>query len=225
MAIFAVGGHISLANPADAKSPRSDQIDIRIKAFIAEALGIGPAQAFVLQKQYYHQYGTSLRGLMINHQVDPDAFLDFVHDIDHSVLNLNPALDAALARLPGRKFVYTNGSTRHAQHVLARLGIAAHLAEIFDVRASGYIPKPDPAAYAAFIAKHVIAPDRAAMFEDLPRNLKPAVDLGMLGVWVRHPENRLREGEDTSHCHYVTDDLTAWLQDAAAQTGRDFADS
>ncbi|MHB1208046.1 MAG: pyrimidine 5'-nucleotidase [Rhodospirillaceae bacterium] len=191
------------------------QIDVRIKAFIADALNMTPDEAFVLQKKYYREHGTSLRGLMINHDVSPDAFLDYVHDIDHSVLAPNPALESAIARLPGRKFVYTNGSTYHAEQTLIRLGIAAHFSEIFDIRASGYVPKPDPDAYADFIAKHVIAPERAAMFEDLPRNLKPAVDLGMTGVWVRHPETLLFENEDTSHCHFVTDNLTAWLGDTA----------
>jgi putative hydrolase of the HAD superfamily len=195
------------------------QIDVRIKAFIAEALKVGLDEAFVLQKKYYREFGTSLRGLMLNHGVEPDAFLDYVHDIDHAVLAPNPALNTALKALPGRKLVYTNGSTYHAEQTLIRLGIAAHFSEIFDIRASRYIPKPDPGAYADFIAKHVIAPERAAMFEDLPRNLKPAVDLGMTGVWVRHPETRLFDNEDTSHCHFVTDDLTAWLTDTAKDLG------
>jgi putative hydrolase of the HAD superfamily len=191
------------------------QIDVRIKAFIADALKMDLDQAFALQKKYYREYGTSLRGLMLNHGVPPDDFLDYVHDIDHSVLAPNPALETALGRLPGRKLVYTNGSTYHAEQTLIRLGIAAHFSEIFDIRASGYIPKPDPDAYADFVAKHVIAPKRTVMFEDLPCNLKPAVDLGVTGVWVRHPETQLFENEDTSHCHFVTDDLTAWLTDAA----------
>ena len=194
------------------------QIDVRIKAFIADLLRMNPDEAFALQKEYYHQYGTSLRGLMNNHGVDPDVFLDFVHDIDHSVLNPNPALEQALAALPGRKLVYTNGSTGHAERTLERLGIAAHFSEIFDIRASRFVPKPDPRAYADFIARHVVDPHRAAMFEDLPRNLKPAVDLGMIGVWVRHPETKLLPDEGTGHCHFVTDDLTAWLLDAVAKT-------
>lgn len=193
---------------------------MRIKAFIAKTLSIGPDEAFVLQKQYYHAHGTSLRGLMIHHDVEPDAFLDYVHDIDHSVLPPNPALEAAIARLPGRKFVYTNGSTYHAEQTLKRLGVARHFAGIFDIKASRYIPKPDPGAYAEFIARHMIAPARAAMFEDLPRNLKPAVDLGMTAVWVRHPETRLLPGEDTGHCHYVTDDLPAWLAETGATLAR-----
>ncbi len=190
------------------------QIDVRIKGFIARTLSLSPDEAFTLQKKYYHEHGTSLRGLMMHHGVEPDEFLDYVHDIDHSVLPANPALEAALARLPGRKFVYTNGSTYHAEQTLKSLGIDRHFAEIFDIKASRYIPKPDPGAFAEFIAQHVIAPERAAMFEDLPRNLKPAVDLGMTAVWVRHPETQLLPGEDTGHCHYVTDDLPAWLGDA-----------
>lgn len=195
------------------------QIDVRIKAFIARTLGVDSDEAFFLQKKYYHEHGTSLRGLMMHHGVEPDVFLDYVHDIDHSVLPANPALEGAIAALPGRKFVYTNGSTYHAEQTLKRLGIDAHFAEIFDIKASGYIPKPDPGAYAEFIARHVIAPERAAMFEDLPRNLKPAADLGMTAVWVRHPETRLLPGEETGHCHYVTDDLPAWLAGAGRALG------
>jgi putative hydrolase of the HAD superfamily len=191
------------------------QIDVRIKMFIAEALKLTPDEAYALQKHYYYRFGTTLRGLMINHAIDPDAFLDYVHDIDHSVLCADPHLDEALARLPGRKFVYTNGSARHAERTLEQLGIAAHFSEVCDIKASGYIPKPDPQPYADFIARHRIDGKRAAMFEDSPRNLKPAAALGMVTVWVRHPENAaLKGGEDTAHCDFVTDDLVAWLAHA-----------
>jgi putative hydrolase of the HAD superfamily len=187
------------------------QIDVRMKAYIAKALGLSLEESFKLQKAYYHQYGTSLRGLVLHHQIDPDAFLDYVHDIDHSVLDANPALDALLHALPGRKLIYTNGSAYHAESVVKRMGIAGHFADIFDIRASAYIPKPDPAAYAQMIAKHAVTPTKAVMFEDSHKNLKPAADLGMKTVWVRHPENAALPDEDVSHCGYVTDDLMAWL--------------
>ncbi|MGE4062187.1 MAG: pyrimidine 5'-nucleotidase [Rhodospirillaceae bacterium] len=188
------------------------QIDVRMKTFIAKALNITPDEAFKLQKQYYHRYGTSLRGLTLHHDVDPDAFLDYVHDIDHSVLNADPRLEALLAALPGRKLIYTNGSAYHAESVVKRLGVAHHFADIFDIRASAYIPKPDPAAYAAMIAKHAVTPAKAVMFEDSHKNLAPAAALGMKTVWVKHEGLPSYEGEDLSHCHYMTDDLLGWLQ-------------
>lgn len=190
------------------------QIDVRMKSFIARALNMSPDDAFALQKSYYHKYGTSLRGLTLHHQIDPDAFLDYVHDIDHSVLNADPRLDALLEALPGRKLIYTNGSAYHAESVVKRLGVARHFSDIFDIRASDYIPKPDPAAYAAMIAKHAVTPRRAVMFEDSHKNLAPAAALGMKTVWVRHAGMPASEGEDLAHCHYVTDDLLGWLSAA-----------
>ncbi|MBF0561804.1 MAG: pyrimidine 5'-nucleotidase [Alphaproteobacteria bacterium] len=195
------------------------QIDRRMKLYIAQALGLEPDQAFRLQKQYYREYGTTLRGLMLRHGLEPEPFLEFVHAVDHSVLSPNPALDAALARLPGRKLVFTNGSERHAIEVLAHLGIAAHFEAIFDIRAGGYIPKPDPKSYAQMVRHHAIDPRTAAMFEDSAENLIPAAALGMTTVWVRHPSVAQSdwcapEPADISHCHHITGDLVAWLGQA-----------
>jgi len=187
------------------------QIDKRMKAFIANALNMTPEDAFVLQKQYYHKHGTTLRGLMINHDVDPNAFLDYVHDIDHSVLSADAKLDQALRVLPGRKFIYTNGSAYHARSVMERLGVAHHFASVYDIHASNYIPKPDPAPYVEMVTKHTIDPSRAVMFEDSHHNLKPAADMGMTTVWVRHAESRVAPDDDLSHCHYTTEDLVGWL--------------
>ncbi len=189
------------------------QIDTRMKAFIGRLLNLSPDDAFTLQKDYYWKYGTTLRGLMLNHDVIPDEFLEYVHDIDHSTLSADAALDAALTLLPGRKFIYTNGSERHAVNVMDRLGVTRHFDGIFDIRASNYIPKPEPAPYAEMIARHAIAPGRAIMFEDIHRNLKPAADLGMETVWVRHAENPAKPGEDLSHCGHVTEDLIGWLHE------------
>jgi len=187
------------------------QIDVRMKAFIAKALNISLDEAFKVQKQYYRKYGTSLRGMILHHDIDPDAFLDYVHDIDHSVLNADPRLDGLLTALPGRKLIYTNGSAYHAESVMKRLGVAHHFSDIFDIRAGALIPKPDPAPYAAMIAKHAVTPTKAVMFEDSHKNLVPAAALGMKTVWVRHAGEPAADGEDLSHCHYVTDDLLGWL--------------
>ena len=196
------------------------QIDRRMKAFIAEALNMSLEDAFALQKAYYWKYGTTLRGLMLNHAIAPDSFLEYVHDVDHSVLTPDAHLDAALANLPGRKFIYTNGSERHAVKVIERLGIARHFAGIFDIRASDYVPKPEPGPYAVLVDRHAITPARAIMFEDIHRNLKPAADLGMATVWVRHVENPAGPDEDLSHCGSITDDLIGWMERAAAANGR-----
>ncbi len=192
------------------------QIDVRMKTYIAKLFDISAEEAFKLQKTYYRKYGTSLRGLVLNHGIDADAFIDFVHDIDHSVLAPDPELAAALAALPGRKVIYTNGSEYHAAQVIARLGVAEHFDAIFDIRAGTYIPKPDPAPYAAMVKTLGIAPTRAAMFEDSFKNLKPAADLGMVTVWVRHPEHVPAADDDVSHCQFATDDMVGWLEEAVA---------
>ena len=189
------------------------QIDKRMKAFIGQLLKLSPDDAFKLQKDYYWKYGTTLRGLMLNHDMAPDEFIEYVHDIDHSILSHNADLDAALAALPGRKFIYTNGSERHAINVMDRLGVARHFDGIFDIRASDYIPKPEPAPYATLIARHAITPARAIMFEDIHRNLKPAADLGMTTVWVKSDEHTPKPDEDLSHCGHITDNLVSWLRE------------
>lgn len=195
------------------------QIDVRMRRFIADRLGLGLDEAFALQKRYYREFGTTLRGLMLVHGLEPSEYLAYVHDIDHSVLEPCPRLQAALARLPGRKLIFTNGSERHAEAVLDRLGLARQFAAIFDVAAAGYVPKPQPETYALLCDRHAVDPRRAAMIEDLQRNLEPAFRLGMKTVWVRHSDHpdaahaALEDG-DLSHVDYITDDLAGWLATA-----------
>jgi putative hydrolase of the HAD superfamily len=194
------------------------QIDLRMKTFIAEFLGITPEDAFILQKKYYREYGTSLRGLMLHHDLEPDAFLDYVHDIDHGLLDPAPELSAAISALPGRKLIFTNGSERHAENVLARLGLGHHFEGIFDIKAAGFIPKPQIETYHTMVARHGVIAQKAAFFEDSHLNLKPAFDMGMTTVLVRcgpdHAPLALTPDCDLSHCHHITDDLCAWLNRA-----------
>lgn len=192
-----------------------DQIDARMKAFISQELGLTTDEAYALQKKYFHAHGTTLRGLMLNHSTNPDAFLDFVHDINHDVLEPDAPLEQAIRALPGRKLVFTNGTTYHAERTVARLGLAHLFDAIFDIRAGAYIPKPSREPYDTLIAQHNISPARAVMFEDSSANLKTAADLGMTTVWVRHDTSMHRENGPTDHCHHVTDDLTAWLEATA----------
>jgi len=192
------------------------QVDARMAAFIAELLSITEDEARALQKRYYRTFGTTLRGLMLEHKITPHSFLEFVHAIDVSPVPCNPALDIALGALQGRKLIFTNGSIRHAENVLERIGIAHHFEAIFDIVAADYVPKPDPAPYQAFLRQHAVVPALACMLEDLPRNLVPAATLGMTTVLVKGTHELTEIDAAGDHIHHVTDDLVAWLDAAAA---------
>ena len=188
-----------------------DLIDRKIGDFIAATLRLDAAAARRVQKSYFRRYGTTLRGLMLNHGIDPVAFLDFVHEVDVSRVPPSPGLDRALTRLDGRKLIFTNASTRHAEKVIARLGVSHHFDAIFDIADSGYIAKPQPESYAALVARHAIDPRAAAMIDDIARNLAPAAALGMTTVWVRTDSLWGRDGSDGDHIDIVIDDLADWL--------------
>jgi len=194
------------------------QVDNRIRDYIANFLNIAHDEAFRLQKDYYRRYGTSMRGLMTEHGMKPDDFLDFVHEIDHSPLEPNPALGTALEQLPGRKLILTNGTRKHADAVIRRLDIHAHFEDVFDIIAAELEPKPSPATYQRFLDRHGVDPARAMMFEDLSRNLTVPHALGMRTVLVVPEGTRevLREdweleGRDAAHVDFVTENLAAFL--------------
>ena len=195
------------------------QVDVRIRDYIVDFLKITHDEAFRLQKDYYRRYGTTMRGLMEEHGLQPDQFLDMVHQIDHSPLTPNPALGAAIAKLPGRKLILTNGTREHADAVMARLEIGHHFDDVFDIKAAALEPKPRPAVYDRFLAHHDVEPGKAAIFEDLARNLEVPHALGMTTVLVV-PEGAgvvLREdwelaGRDAPHVDHVTDDLAGFLR-------------
>jgi putative hydrolase of the HAD superfamily len=195
------------------------QVDNRIRDYIAKFLNIAHDEAFRLQKEYYRRYGTSMRGLMTEHGMEPDDFLDFVHEIDHSPLEPNPDLGAALEQLPGRKLILTNGTRKHADAVIRRLDIHAHFEDVFDIVAAELEPKPSPATYQRFLDRHGIDPKKAVMFEDLSRNLAVPHALGMRTVLVVPEGTRevLREdweleGRDADHVDFVTEDLAGFLR-------------
>ena len=196
-----------------------EQVDRRINEMSARVLGLPLDQARLKQKEYLRKYGTTLRGLMVEHNVDRDAYLDYVHDLDLTPVAPNRRLDDALARLPGRRLVFTNGTLAHAARILAKLGIERRFEDVFDIHAADYLPKPDPAVYRQLIRRHAIAPSGAILFEDTARNLKPAHDLGMTTAWVKVDWAWLRgpgaAEESTDHIHHVVDDLTDWLDRVA----------
>jgi putative hydrolase of the HAD superfamily len=203
-----------------------EQVDVRIRDYIAGFLKVTHEEAFRLQKDYYRRYGTSLRGLMEEHGLDPDEFLEIVHQIDYSPLTPDPALGAAIACLPGRKLILTNGTRRHAETVMRRLEIEEGFEDIFDIAAAALEPKPRPSVYDRFIARHKVDPGKAAIFEDLARNLKVPHALGMTTVLVVPAGTRevFREewelaGRDAPYVDHVTDDLASFLRGIADARG------
>ncbi len=189
-----------------------DQIDQRIAAYIAQFLDLDLEAARSLKKDYYWEYGSSMRGLMLNHSLDPIGFLDFVHDIDHSIIQPDDALNAALEALPGRKVIFTNASSRHAESVLGRLGITEHFSAIHDIIATNYTPKPRKPAYDSLIKVQDLVPCRAAFFEDTAHNLVPAAALGMTTIWVAKDQHQQPPQGTQAHLDHVAVDLTAFLE-------------
>ena len=159
-------------------------IEKRMTAFVARQTGLPSDQAYALQKKYLQEHGTTLAGLMAEHGVEPAAFLDDVHDVALDGLTPDPALHAALGRLPGRRLVFTNGDARHAERVLDRLAIADRFEAVFHIADALYVPKPHPDTFARMIAVHDVDPKIAAFFEDSEKNLAPAAALGMTTVLV-----------------------------------------
>jgi putative hydrolase of the HAD superfamily len=200
------------------------QVDQRIGEFVGAFLGVSTAEARRIQKDYYLRYGTTMRGMMTEHGVRADDYLAYVHQIDHSPLQPNPAMGAAIAKLRGRKLILTNGSTDHAGKVLERLGLAAQFEAVFDIIAAELEPKPAPRTYQKFLRDHAVNPATSAMFEDLARNLVVPHLLGMTTVLVVPDgstevvrEDWELEGRNAAHVDHVTDDLTGFLQGLSAK--------
>ncbi|MSO65704.1 MAG: pyrimidine 5'-nucleotidase [Alphaproteobacteria bacterium] len=183
------------------------QVERRIRAFVGVTLSVDEPTARDLQRRYGERYGSTLRGLMSEHQVDAEGFLRYVHDIDYGSLQPNPALDRALAGLAGRKTIFTNGSVAHAREVLAHLGIARHFDDVFDIAVADYWPKPNIAPYRALLHRLAVKPSAAIMVEDMPRNLEPAAQLGMTTVWVENNHPRAVLDPGAPHVHHRVRDL------------------
>ena len=188
-----------------------DQIHARMTHFIADRLDLTLEAALTVQKTYFRAHGTTLRGLMTVDRVDPEDFLNFVHQVDLSGVPRDAVLIAALAALPGRKIVHTNGSHRHAERLLDHLGIAASFCGIVDIAAAGYQPKPDLAGYNTLLQRHRVNPVTALMVEDMAKNLVPAATLGMTTAWVRNSVDWAADGANSDHIHHVVDELGGFL--------------
>jgi putative hydrolase of the HAD superfamily len=202
------------------------QIDVKMTAYVSELLQLPRDEARTLQKQLYLEYGTTLNGLMERHGIDPDDFLQKVHDIDYSWVAPNPALGDEIKALPGRKFIFTNGDRGHAERTARQLGILDHFNDIFDIVAAGLVPKPARETYDKFASLHRIDSPNAVMFEDLARNLAVPKALGMTTVLIvpnnfepTYAEIWESDPDHEDDVDYVTDDLAAFL--ATLREGRD----
>jgi putative hydrolase of the HAD superfamily len=203
-----------------------NQVQRRIRQYIRENLGLSETAAVALQKRYFQEHMTTLRGLIVNDGIDPHHFLDFVHAIDLTGLAANPALDAAIAALPGRKVIFTNGSVPHAERVMEKVGIGRHFEGVFDIVASDFVPKPEIGVYRRLCDTYRIDPAGAVMIDDMPRNLRPAHELGMTTVLVKTDDaeadfNWAGPAGDPSYIHHVTEDLATFLRPfgTTAKTG------
>ena len=188
-------------------------IDERMGAYIQRLLDCDPVEARRVQKAHFHTHGTTLAGLMQEHGVDPHHFLDDVHDIALDRVSEDRRLAGALERLPGRKFVFTNGDGPYARRVLEALGIHGHFDELHDIHASELRPKPDRRGYDLICERYAIDPGHALMVEDMAQNLKPAKALGMTTVWVDNGSERGNHAADEGHIDYRIEEVGAWLED------------
>jgi putative hydrolase of the HAD superfamily len=188
-------------------------IDQRMGAYIQRLLGCTLEEAKRVQKAHFHTHGTTLAGLMKEHAIDPHDFLEDVHDIPLDRIEANARLATALARLPGRKLVFTNGDAPYARRVLEAIGVNAHFDELHDIHASELRPKPDPHGYALLCERFGIDPGQALLADDMVQNLVPAKQLGMTTVWVDNGSERGNHGYDQAVVDQRITDVGEWLED------------
>ena len=187
-------------------------IDERMGAYIQRLMDCDPAEAKRIQKTHFHEHGTTLAGLMQACDVDPHDFLQDVHAIPLDRIAPDPRLATGLARLPGRKFVFTNGDEPYARRVLEAIGVNEHFDELHDIHASDLRPKPDPHGYALLCERFGIDPRAAVLVEDMAQNLRPAKALGMTTVWVDNGSERGAHLAEEGHVDVVIADVGEWLE-------------
>jgi putative hydrolase of the HAD superfamily len=183
-----------------------DQIEVRMADYVARVLNVSLSEAHVMRASYWEKYGTTLAGLMREHDMDPDPYLEDVHDISFDSLSADPDLRALILSLPGRRIVYTNGTAPYAENVLEARGLNGLFDAIYGIEHASYLPKPEHAAFEQIFAKDGVTTTKAAMFEDDHRNLKAPHDMGMRTVHVAP------DPHDADHIHYHTSDLSGFLQ-------------
>ena len=190
-----------------------DQVDKKMSKFISEKLNVSIEEAKKIQKNYFHQYNTTLNGMIKNHKINADEFLEFVHDVDLDFLKADKPLEQEISNLVGKKFIFTNGSKAHVSNVTKRIGIEKLFDGVFDIVESDFIPKPSIEPYKKIIEKYKIEPQYSIFIEDIARNLKPAHELGMKTVWIKNNEPWAAEFSDSKFINYKTDNLAKFLKE------------
>ena len=190
-----------------------DQVDKKMSKFISDKLKVSIDEAKKIQKNYFHEYNTTLNGMIKNDEIDADEFLEFVHDVNLDFLKANKPLEREISNLNGKKFIFTNGSKAHAANVTKRIGIEKLFDGVFDIVESDFIPKPSIEPYKKIIEKYKIEPQYSIFIEDIARNLKPAHELGMKTVWIKNDEPWAAKFSDSDFINYKTDNLANFLKE------------
>ena len=189
-----------------------EQVDKKMSKYISEKLNVNMVEAKEIQKNYFYEYNTTLNGMINNHKIDANEFLEFVHDVNIDFLKKDSLLNEELMKLDGKKIIFTNSSRKHAMNVIRKIGIDQHFDDIFDIVDSEYVPKPDIVSYKKLVEKHKIDPKLCVFIEDVARNLKPAYEMGMKTIWIENDEPWARKFSDSDFVNYKTNNLPEFLK-------------
>tara|TARA_Y100001936_G_C15925925_1_gene586686 strand:- start:73 stop:744 length:672 start_codon:yes stop_codon:yes gene_type:complete len=189
-----------------------EQVDRKMSKYISEKLQVSVEKARKIQKSYFYEYNTTLNGMIKNHKIDANEFLDYVHDINIDFLKKDLKLIEELEKLNGKKIIFTNGSRKHALNVTRRIGVDSYFDDIFDIVDSEFIPKPSVEPYKKLVKKHKIDPNLCVFVEDIARNLKPAYEIGMKTVWIENDEPWASKFSDGDFVNFKTNNLSEFLK-------------
>ena len=189
-----------------------EQVSKKMSEYISKKLNVSTAEAKEIQKKYFHEYNTTLNGMIKNHKIDADEFLEFVHNIDIDFLKKDLILGEELKKLDGKKIIVTNASRKHALNVTKRIGIDHYFDDIFDIFDCEFVPKPAIQSYKKLVEKHKIDPKLCGFVEDIARNLKPAYEMGMKTVWIENDEPWAKQFSDRDFINFKTSNLSEFLK-------------
>ena len=189
-----------------------EQVSNRMTKYVSDKLNVNLDKAKKIQTDYFHKYNTTLNGLIKNHKIDSNDFLDFVHDINIDFLKKDLKLNKELEKLDGKKIIFTNGSKKHALNITQKIGIDHHFDDFFDIIDANFVPKPFIEPYKKIVEKHKIDPKICAFVEDIARNLKPAYEMGMTTVWIENNEPWAKKFSDSDFVNFRTNNLSEFLK-------------
>lgn len=189
-----------------------EQVDKKMSKYISNKLNVSIEEAKKIQKNYFYEYSTTLNGMIKNHKINPNEFLEFVHDINIDFLKKDLDLAKEIQKLEGKKIIFTNGSRKHAMNVTKKIGINEYFDDIFDIVDANFIPKPQIEPYKKLVEKHKIDPKLCVLIEDIARNLKPAYEMGMKTIWIENDEPWAKKFSDSNFVNYKTNNLSEFLR-------------